>query len=477
MYDTDFGFGLYDWHTDDNTLEFATATGVQEWPNPEWSTFLLRKLLENESFKLNFINRTADLLNEELNSLRVDWYIDSLKAGLEPDAGMDPETEMARHTSRWGQSYSNWNSNIDFLHTYASARPAILRQHVINKFSLAGQVTVQLIASGGGKIKINSLSLGDFPWTGIYFKGVPIKLAAEPQPDYAFAGWQGDLVSANQEVTLTLQNAASIQAVFVETGMPVVINEINYNSSDDFNVEDWVEFYNRGTTTVDLSFWQFRDSDDIHNYIFPQGTILNPASYLVVCHNPALFKQGFPEVACFPESLTFGLSGGGESLFLLDDHGYMIDSLTYDDQVPWPPEADGDGPTLALKHPDLDNSLPGNWAVSAGHGTPGQLNDVYTNAGKEIIRIPRQFILEQNYPNPFNPATIISFQLPLGGVTALEIFDIQGRLISRLIERHLPAGEYQVEWQPDLSLASGIYFYRLELKNLFQVTKKMILLR
>jgi hypothetical protein len=473
MYDTDFGFGIYDRNPFKNTLEFATTANGSDWPNPPWSTFLLRKLLENENFKTEFINRTADLLNAELSIDSITRCVDSLKAPLLP--------EMTRHTDRWGLSYSNWESNVDYLYTFTQARLAPLRQHVINKFTLAGLVQIQLNASAGGKIKINSLTIDGFPrqayWQGTYFKGIPIRITAEPQPGYAFAGWQGAQISENPELVYTPQSNTSFHAFFVEDGMPVVMNEINYNSSTDFDVEDWIEFYNRSSTTVDLSFWQFRDSDDMHNFIFPAGTLLDPDSYLVVCHYSGMFKKKFPGVPFFPDTLTFGLSGGGESLYLLDNQGIMIDSLTYDDVLPWPPEADGGGPTLALKNPDLDNSLPENWAASANHGTPGQKNDVYTDIRPETPGIPDRFSLEQNYPNPFNPKTTIRFQLPSGGMVRLQIFDIQARLVDRIIDNRLPAGEYRVTWQPDFNLASGVYFYRLEVKDRFQVTKKMILLR
>ncbi len=418
MYDTDFGFGIYDRNPSKNTLEFATAADGPDWPNPPWSTFLLRKLLENEIFKTEFINRTADLLNAELSLAGITRCIDSLKAPLLP--------EMERHVNRWGLSYSNWESNVDYLYTFAQARVAPMRQHVISKFGLTGTAQIQLNASAGGKIRINSLTIDGFPrqtaWAGTYFRGVPIKIAAEPEPGYAFAGWQGSQISSEAQLVYTPQSNASFRAFFAEEGMPVVLNEINYNSSIDFDVEDWVEFYNRSSATVDLSSWQFRDSDDIHNFIFPAGTLLNPDSYLVVCHDSVMFKQGFPEVSFFPVTLTFGLSGGGESLYLIDDQGIVIDSLTYDDTVPWPPEADGRGPTLALKHPDLDNSLPENWAASANHGTPGQQNDVYSDIRSVKPGIPDRFSLEQNYPNPFNPRTTINFQLPLGGMVRLANF-------------------------------------------------------
>ena len=53
----------------------------------------------------------------------------------------------------------------------------------------------------------------------------------------------------------------------------------------------------------------------------------------------------------------------------------MIDSLRYDDESPWPLEADGGGATLALRHPAFDNRFAPHWSASANGGTPGASND------------------------------------------------------------------------------------------------------
>ena len=44
----------------------------------------------------------------------------------------------------------------------------------------------------------------------------------------------------------------------------IVINEINYHSSDNFDPDDWVEIYNNSIDTIDISLWQFKDDNDNH---------------------------------------------------------------------------------------------------------------------------------------------------------------------------------------------------------------------
>ncbi|MEN8251615.1 MAG: CotH kinase family protein, partial [Bacteroidota bacterium] len=64
LYDTDFGFGIwnqYDYNHD--ALSFAMEPNGPGWPNPPWSTLMLRRLMTNISFRNRFINRFADELN------------------------------------------------------------------------------------------------------------------------------------------------------------------------------------------------------------------------------------------------------------------------------------------------------------------------------------------------------------------------------------------------------------------------------
>ncbi|MEN0006322.1 MAG: CotH kinase family protein, partial [Bacteroidota bacterium] len=72
LYDTDWGFGLHDPKAyRHNALAFHTKPNGPVWPNPPWSTFILRKLLENPTFRQTFVNRFADHLNVSFSEARV----------------------------------------------------------------------------------------------------------------------------------------------------------------------------------------------------------------------------------------------------------------------------------------------------------------------------------------------------------------------------------------------------------------------
>ena len=157
----------------------------------------------------------------------------------------------------------------------------------------------------------------------------------------------------------------------------IVINEINYNSSNDFNPEDWVELHNPTNKIIDISLWEFKDDNNYNVFTFPEEINFLPGQYLVLCKNTDTFSQLFPNVSNVLGDLGFGLSGAGELVRLFDSNGLLVDKVEYDDD--WSIEPDGTGPTLELIHPSLDNALGENWAASDGNGTPGEINSVYVD--------------------------------------------------------------------------------------------------
>lgn len=261
----------------------------------------------------------------------------------------------------------------------------------------------------------------------------------------------------------------------------IVINEINYNSPLDFNSEDWIELYNNAQSDVDISGWVFMDETHKASYVIDIGSLLASGSYLVLCRDINMFSKQFPGIDNYYGNLKSGLSGSGESLFLYTQNGYLADSVTYNDIFPWPTDADGNGASLELINPTLDNALGSNWKASAGHGTPGKVNssfaqNIENNPDKEI---PDNFALRQNYPNPFNPETIIQYELPVDAHVEINIFDSSGRRIKSIRSGSDKAGIHKAIWDGTNSsgqkVASGIYFISMQANKYHKVHKALLL--
>lgn len=100
--------------------------------------------------------------------------------------------------------------------------------------------------------------------------------------------------------------------------------------------------------------------------------------------------------------------------------------------------------------------------------------------GDEVSALPDRFSLSQNYPNPFNPSTSIAFDLPKRSSVVVTVVNVLGEVLSTLANGEFPAGTHEVVWDGKadgrVSVASGVYFYRLTAGE-FSETRKMILLK
>lgn len=93
------------------------------------------------------------------------------------------------------------------------------------------------------------------------------------------------------------------------------------------------------------------------------------------------------------------------------------------------------------------------------------------NNDNEILK----YQLEQNYPNPFNSTTNIRYTITQSGDVTLKVYDLMGNKVATLLDGYHDAGSYDVIFQAN-NLASGIYFYQLQVGE-FIATKKLILLK
>ena len=85
------------------------------------------------------------------------------------------------------------------------------------------------------------------------------------------------------------------------------------------------------------------------------------------------------------------------------------------------------------------------------------------------------FILYQNYPNPFNQTTTIKFSVAKIENVKIEVINLLGQKVGTLMNKQLPAGSHQVDFNAN-NLSSGIYYYKIEAGKYIKY-RKMILLK
>ncbi len=481
LFDTDFGFGLSPFgnesgnqllHYLHNTLLTATQSTGAAWPNPPYSTLLLRSLLNNTGFKNRFINTFCDHLNTTFQADRVNGLISSMKSVLEP--------EISRHHQKYPESAGKWTTDVQVMITFANQRVNNVFNHLMTKFMLQKTQLISLNVSdtSAGTIQVNTLVLLALPWTGRYFPRIPLTLTARPKPGYRFKDWsdgETSLYRIAEVVTGMPAITANFEPAPNGSDQSIVINEINYRSSPDFDTKDWVELYNNSDVTTDLSGWIFKDNSDDHSFILPTNLNLEPWAFLLICRNSTTFGILQPEVRQVVGDLSFKFSSSGDELRLFNVRSELVDRVSYTAISPWPDLAGKDGFTLELTDPDLDNSIAENWKISGAYtGSPGARNSTLSAVDQPFDPIP----FSRVHPNPFSTVTIISYNA--SGQTSIEILNSTGQLVRVLIDLNLASGSYETNWDGcDSSgrlLQAGIYYCRIT-ANREQQVHKMVLIR
>ncbi len=140
----------------------------------------------------------------------------------------------------------------------------------------------------------------------------------------------------------------------------IVITELMVDPPSGHRDGEFIELYNKGVGTVDLSGWTFDRGVD---FTFPAGTNLGAGGYLVIAANSALTGSAHPG-ANIVGQYEGSLANGGELLSLRDSWGNLSDSVYYHTGGTWPHLAGGSGSSLELRHPEMDNAEGTAWSDS-----------------------------------------------------------------------------------------------------------------
>ncbi len=104
-----------------------------------------------------------------------------------------------------------------------------------------------------------------------------------------------------------------------------------------------------------------------------------------------------------------------------------------------------------------------------------RITDAELTGVPEASTIPDATALLPAYPNPFNPSTRIPFRLSQAGHVTLEVVDVLGRVVERLVDSDMGAGEMTAAWNA-AGMPSGIYVVRLRTREV-QTSRQLVLLR
>ena len=261
--DDSFIFGPHN-NYDRNALVYCTgldsisATTVNPaTPPPAWApngpnqTFPLRALLGSPEFRQDFIIRFADLLNTAFQPSYLLNLIDDFDEKIGP--------YLYEHYRRWHRPTPElYAIHRQRLIDFSENRLHYMRDHMEEFFELDGRYALLLdIGEGLGHIRINSIGLNEsmpaleapvYPWTGVYFAGIPIEVEAIAAPGYLFSHWEGSTEETDALLTMAPAEDMNLTAHFVKTGDSLDLITFWYFDTDMPNntpLESLVPYYSQ----------------------------------------------------------------------------------------------------------------------------------------------------------------------------------------------------------------------------------------
>lgn len=176
--------------------------------------------IQNDRFRNYFINRFADAMNST--------YKNDVIISRENSMYNKVVAEMPAEYARWGDPNNIQGQMAAFglnhleFQLQLMARTSQVRNHLMSNFNLPNQVdlTLNVYPEGAGKIRISTITPDTYPWQGVYFNGLPVKIEAIPAEGYTFLNWGNNGLISDTLNTVFLDtlntNAISFDAYFYD---------------------------------------------------------------------------------------------------------------------------------------------------------------------------------------------------------------------------------------------------------------------
>jgi hypothetical protein len=368
LMDLDFGYGLYGASVNDNYLNHTTNNANVYLDN------ICTKLYANTQFKNYFIDRYADLINTIWQQPNVANMGNSMINEVAP--------WISRHHARWTGNMNGFLNTMNNMLSWNQNRIAAARNIVQSYFALSGQVTYTLDVqpAGAGRIHISTIEPNSesYPWSGVYFKGVPVQITAIANPGYTFDHWSPNALFQTNNYNDSLDIVPTINTAFTAwfTGQPIndpfEVSEIMFNPDSTINGGDWIEIYNPYDTEINIGNYVISDSNYFHNYEIPFNTRIGPGQRIVVCSDTSQFNGIYPNVLSTLGPLEYKLSNSNETLFFKNQDGEVVKVISYGTAEPWPLGVDGMGRSMEFNGAPASPNDPEAWFPGCVIGSPGE---------------------------------------------------------------------------------------------------------
>jgi len=332
-----------------------------------------------------------------------------------------------------------------------------------------------------------------------YPHGGTVQLTATPTSGYHFVSWSGDAGGNANPLTVTMNSSRTIVAHFASNTLVngIVISQIyggGGNTGSTYK-QDYIELFNRGNTPVDVTGWSVQYASATGSTWSSTtliGSIQAGQYYLV---KEAQGTGGTSDVPT-PDAIgTISMGANGGKVALASDTAVLSGSCPGDASIvdfvgygasncyEIAPAPALDNVTATLRNAQgCDHS--GNNALDFSNGGPAPRNTASPiHICGEWLAVDRNAVGELSLapvaPNPSRGGSRVSFALPNEASVRVRVLDLQGRVVTTLVDGMMPAGRHSVLWDgstPGGSARSGMYFIRLEADGK-HVMRSLILVR
>lgn len=435
LYDTDFGFSLYDNNVALNPFERVDGNTVSDVA--DYHRFILF-IKNNDKLKKRFLTKNIVHLATTFEENRVIHILDSIKNHVAPDALVFEkymkENDAMEAWSWWGRS---WSDVIDVtMKTFARNRPAYMFEHLKGYFNLGNAANIRIHSNlANARFILNDEKIPVVPdFNSKYYAGLDLQITPVAPQGYRFKEWE---ITKESEQNPIIDSRSIYQGVFGEEAVDfkavfeedpdwqepflpqIYLNEICITNSqyvdEYFESGDWIELYNAGETAVNIGGMYVSDTkNNLRKFQIPGGspekTTIPSKGYLILWADSqpekGVLHTNFSLSASEVETVSLSVVKEGEL--------YVVDSISYQLHVK--------GETFARFSNDYWD---GEWKITSRPTFASQ--NIYILSTTDVTTIFLDGSMARIYPNPVSET--LWFSLPEAQSVEVTIVDLMGRHI------------------------------------------------
>jgi hypothetical protein len=228
--------------------------------------------------------------------------------------------EMPAEYARWGdpnniqgQMTAFENNHLEFQYQLAT-RSSQVRNHIMSNFGLPNQVglTLNVYPEGSGKIRISTITPDTYPWQGVYFNGLPVKIEAIAAEGFTFLNWGNNGLISD-----------TLNAVFLDT-----LNTLNI-----FDLSFDAYFYDIYTSTPEIEkdeeFSLYPNPANTTLYLKSNSIKLANLSYRIIDIHGIVMKEGILTAGSMESVIDINSLPASVYLLQLSDSKEVIKQLRF----------------------------------------------------------------------------------------------------------------------------------------------------